>query len=285
MRTLQRTAPAKINLGLHVRGKRRDGYHDIETVFLRIGWSDVVRVEEANEFSMECTDPRLPTDSANTCVAAAGLLASRFGVRAGARIILDKRVPYGAGLGSGSSDAAATLLLLNELWGLDAPAVDLHEVAAAVGSDVPFFLRGPLAYAEGRGEQLTDLDCSSVLDRTSATILVPDVQIGSGYAYSLVAPHAEPRPDLREVVCKADLATWPSVLVNDFHGPILQRFPGPAAAKDILSAAGAEYVSLSGSGSAVFGLFTDESSAEAAARSGRASGMTAWVGAPTSQAD
>ena len=152
------SAPAKINLGLHVLRKRTDGYHDIETVLHRIAWADTLTLRPSDRLEMTCSDPALPTDTDNLCLQAAHRLADRLGTSQGASIHLEKRVPYGAGLGGGSSDAATTLKGLQQLWEVDVPQEMLHEVAASVGSDVPFFLmETPAAYATGRGDRLTPL--------------------------------------------------------------------------------------------------------------------------------
>ncbi|MDX1419144.1 MAG: 4-(cytidine 5'-diphospho)-2-C-methyl-D-erythritol kinase, partial [Rubricoccaceae bacterium] len=150
-------APAKINLGLHVLRRRADGFHDVETVLVPIGWADGLTARPAPGLRFTCSDPALPTDDGNLVVRAARALAGWAGVAPAAALHLAKRVPYGAGLGSGSSDAAHTLRLLARLWGLDVPADALHGLAAGLGSDVPFFLGDGPALATGRGEVLTPL--------------------------------------------------------------------------------------------------------------------------------
>ena len=277
---LERRAPAKINLGLHVVRKRPDGYHDIETVMHRIDWADRITAEPAADLAMTCSDPDLPADGDNLCMHAAQRLRAAFDVEAGARLHLDKQVPYGAGLGSGSSDAAATLRLLDALWELDAPADALHAIASAIGSDVPFFLNGPAALATGRGEQVVPLrgqHSAPYAMPFSVVVVVPDVHIATPDAYGMITPSADERPDLLLLVRSNDLARWQQELVNDFETPILNAYPTVEAAKQLLADQGAGYASLSGSGSAVYGAFEDAATAREAARAARALGHRVHV--------
>ncbi len=279
---LKRSASAKINLGLHVLRKRPDGFHDLETVFVRIGWADTVTAQAADALTLTCSDPALPTNESNLVMKAARLFAQKTGHRQGARLHLDKHVPYGAGLGGGSSDAAATLHLLNDLWNLGYPPGELHDLAARLGSDVPFFLRGDAAYATGRGEQLTPLADPATGDAYvfpfALVVVVPPVAVSTPEAYGLVQPNDLHRPDLRAVVLSNDLDRWNRELANDFEPPILARYPEVAHARALLRKAGAAYTSLSGSGSAVFGVFEDDATAHAAAEAARLTGLRVWHG-------
>lgn len=148
-------APAKINLYLQVLGKRPDGYHELITILQAVGWYDRLDFApaEAPGILLSCNNPSLPTDEGNLVVRAVCLLAERFGLRPSARLHLEKTIPVGAGLGGGSSDAAATLLGMARLWELDLEACTLEALAAELGSDVPFFLKGGRALATGRGEK------------------------------------------------------------------------------------------------------------------------------------
>ncbi len=258
---------AKINLGLHVLRRRQDGYHDLETVFLRIPWGDRLTVRPAARLTLTCSDPALPTDGRNLCMKAARVLAEAAGVTQGAALHLEKAVPYGAGLGGGSGDAAATLRLLVRLWDLSVSAERLHELAAALGSDVPFFLGPDAAYATGRGERLTPLrDPAGRPYRFpfGLVVAVPPVHVSTAEAYSRVCPHDAHRPDLRAVVASNELARWRSELVNDFEGPVCEAFPFIADVRERLLAVGAGYAALSGSGAAVFGVFETEEATRAA---------------------
>jgi 4-diphosphocytidyl-2-C-methyl-D-erythritol kinase len=154
---LKYRAPAKINLVLEVLGKRDDGYHKIRSLVQTISLCDVITFAPADEISLECSEPALQ-NSDNLVVKAAELLKKVSGCSSGVRIKLEKRIPWGAGLGGGSSDAAATLLALNRLWELKLKTSELVEIAARLGSDVPFFIHGGAALIEGRGEKVTPLE-------------------------------------------------------------------------------------------------------------------------------
>jgi len=265
-------APAKINLGLHVLRKRPDDYHEVETVLHRIDWADTITAQPADTLSMTCSDPTLPTDENNLCMQAARRLANTCDGTAGAELYLEKRVPYGTGLGGGSSDAAATLRLLTRLWDLDPPSKQLHDIARTIGSDVPFFLHdAPAAYATGRGDDLTPLYGNDHPYRLPYPVLVavPPVEIATPDAYAQVTPHDDGRPGLPDLVRSGDLARWQSALVNDFEPSITEQHAEVAAARNWLHEAGAAYVSLSGSGGAVFGVFETNEQAETAFEAGQ----------------
>lgn len=281
MSILQGIAPAKINLGLHVLRKRDDGYHDLETVFLRIGWHDRLTVRRAPVLRLTCSDPTLPTDAGNLCWRAAQHLQEAFSVEAGAALHLEKHLPYGAGLGGGSSDAATTLRLLVDLWEIPATEADLHTLAAALGSDVPFFLGPEAAYGTGRGEVLTplvDAAGQAYAFPFSLVVVVPSVHVSTAEAYAGIRPNAAARPDLQALVASNDPARWQAALVNDFEAPIFARYPALGSLKAMLEAAGAGYAAMSGSGSAVFGVFEERAAAIAAAEAARLQGYTTWVG-------
>lgn len=280
MTRLTRLAPAKLNLGLHILRRRPDGFHQLETVFLPIGWADALTAEPGPPLELTTSDPALPTDSGNLVIRAALALAAHLGIEPSGRLHLDKRVPYGAGLGSGSSDAAAALRLCAELWDVDVPEADLHQIASSLGSDVPFFLLEGAAHATGRGEILTPL-----LDADGApyqcpfwiVVAVPEVHVSTAEAYGLVQPTDTNRPDLVDLIRSNDLARWRDELVNDFEAPIAARHPEIARALATLRDQ-AGYAALSGSGSAVFGVFDAEAAARDAASA--LGGLRLWVQAP-----
>lgn len=277
---LSRPAPAKVNLGLHVLRRRDDGYHDIETVFLPVAWSDMITVEPEETLAFTCDDEALDGNH-NLCVRAAVELRDEYGVERGARVHLAKHLPYGSGLGSGSSDAATTMLLLSELWHLDAPHADLARIAVRLGSDVPFFLRREAAYATGRGEILTPLSegaGDAYVFPFHLVIALPTTRISTAEAYADVRPDEQRRADISAIVRTNDLQVWKEELVNDFEMSILEAFPEIASLKEAMYAAGAGYAAMSGSGSAVFGVFDDMAHAEAAASALRQSGLQVWQG-------
>ena len=275
-----RNASGKVNLGLHVLRRRADGYHDLETVFYRIRWSDAVHARPAAEYALACTDVTLPTDEANLVTKAAQVLAARCGVPCRASLRLEKRLPVGSGLGGGSSDAASTLRLLAELWRLDVGEHTLHELALAIGSDVPFFLGAPVAYATGRGEVLRPLE--GYRFPFALVVAVPPVQVSTAWAYGHISPNKAGRPELRATVESNDLERWRAELVNDFEAVVLEAQPILQQARHLMLDQGAGYASLSGTGAAVYGVFEDPELAWRARKAALQRGWRVWCELPES---
>lgn len=275
---LSRQARAKVNLGLHVLRRRTDGFHDIETVFLPVEWTDTLTVEPEETLSFTCDDATIEGND-NLVMRAARMLREHFDVRKGARIHLAKRIPYGAGLGGGSSDAAAALRILAELWNLEDAHETLFEIGSRLGSDVPFFLQDEAAFATGRGTDLEPLsdEKGEYVFPFDLVVAVPETRVSTPQAYALITPNENKRPDLRDLVRSNDPARWRRELDNDFEEAVLEAFPEIAALKESLYDAGAAYASMSGSGSAVFGVFEEKSLAMAAAEAMRATGHATWA--------
>ncbi len=267
--TIRERAYAKINLGLRIIRKRPDGYHDIETVLHRIDLYDEIEFLPSAAISVSGGPPHLPSEE-NLCTRAARLLQSALGVREGAAINLTKNIPVGAGLGGGSSDAAATLLGLLKLWKTSTAPARLQKLALELGSDVPYFLKDGSASASGRGEVLKYFPLA-----IPHWILVafPHVHVSTTWAYSNLSPMTTEvnRPPLAQSIREhvGNPATLLPLVANDFEPLVLKAHPEIAAMKQTLLASGAAFAQMSGSGSAVYGLFTDTSKArEAAARLG-----------------
>lgn len=260
------SAHAKINLGLHVLRRRPDGFHDLETVFLRIGWADQLRFTRASDVSMTCSDASLPTDEGNLCVKAVRAVESATSGPdgRGVHIHLDKHVPHGAGLGGGSSDAAVCLNAVRTLWQSDLSDADLNGLAASLGSDVSFFLGSPVALGTGRGEELTPMSFPPALADRWLAVVVPPFGISTAEAYSGVRPDDQDRADLPALMASPDLDRWQSGLVNDFEPHLFKAHPALAHLKAHLYDSGAGYAAMSGSGSAVFGVFDREEEARLA---------------------
>lgn len=258
-------AYAKINLGLRVIRKRGDGFHDIETIFHRVLPFDEITLEPDAVISLNTNDRSIPTGKDNLCVRAAELLQQRCPVPSGVRITLSKNIPVGAGLGGGSSDAAATLEGLNELWGLNLPANELHALGLNLGSDVPFFLQRQSAFARGRGEDLTPIH----IDLPYWTVLAhPDIHISTQWAYQHLnaakRQESQTSAEINSILRQAD--TLRTFLANDFEDLVFRVHPEVGALRQRLYDAGARLALMSGTGSAVFGLFSDEVAAGNAAR-------------------
>jgi len=281
--TTQAFSPAKVNLYLQITGKRADGYHELETVMLPLDLGDTLTFElQPAGIVLECNDPRLPVDDTNLIVRAAQKLAERFGVTAGAKITLEKRTPLAAGLGGGSSNAATSLVALNNLWNVGASRAELDELAASMGSDINFFLAGGAALCRGRGEQVEPLEC-----RLSAAILLvnPGFGISTKWAYEswkeaaqrlTVAPPAVSL--LTRALAKNDLDAVCQSLYNSLETPSVGKFPVLELLKSGMRTAGATGALMSGSGATVFGLFADTDVAEACAQQIREEfGPSAWT--------
>ena len=258
-------AYAKINLGLHVLARRPDGYHDLETVFHQINQCDEIEILPHATFEFSTESAEVPRDSSNLCFRAASLLQQKFGVSDGASIRLKKRIPVGAGLGGGSSDGAAVLKGLTRLWNLRVEPSALHELAAELGSDVPFFLYGGTSFATGRGEQLKAFKV-----RVPYWILVvtPPIHVSTAWAYSNLKPASSgARSDLQATVLKAMADSQSGgLLTNDFEPLVFSAYPEIRAIKDSMLHEGSHCTLLSGSGSSVFGLFADEKRARKVAK-------------------
>ena len=244
--------PCKINLGLNVVSKRPDGYHEIITCFYPVPWTDVLEIVPARDFSFAASGMPIPGAAAdNLCVRAYELLKKDFRIKPVA-IHLHKLVPIGAGLGGGSADGAHTLKILNDLFQLSIPLAKLQEYAAMLGSDCVFFTGDDPMLGTGRGEILTSIDVS--LKGKFLVIVKPEVHISTAEAFSGITPRS-PATDLRINLETRPVSEWKELIRNDFEENIFTRFPVIDALHKKLYALGAEYASMSGSGSAVFGIF------------------------------
>ncbi|HTI56123.1 MAG TPA: 4-(cytidine 5'-diphospho)-2-C-methyl-D-erythritol kinase [Verrucomicrobiae bacterium] len=246
---------AKVNLALEVLGKRGDGYHEIATVLQAVDLFDRLTMETADILSLHADDPELPTDDGNLVMRAARLLQKAAGIEKGARLRLQKRIPVAAGLGGGSSDAAAALLGLNRLWGLRWPRARLQELAVELGMDVPFFLGTGRAVARGRGERLQALPGGGGY----ALVLVnPRTPLSTREVYGRVPAgwHAEPTGTERviEALRRRNVAALAAALTNNLERVVEPVLPVIGRMKAALLAAGALGAIMSGSGPTVFGL-------------------------------
>jgi len=258
-------AYAKINLLLRILRKRDDGYHELETLFHAVDLFDEIEITVGGSSLRVTSDhPDLSEDETNLCLRAAMLLQKNVKSSSGASIAVRKRVPIGAGLGGGSSDAAAVLKGLNRMWGAGRSAEELQQLGLQLGSDVPYFLLGGTAYATGRGEILTPVDLSLPY---WIVLITPPVYISSAWAYSACTPRREPPlglPALLKGLRDSSREALQSTLVNDFTVPVTASYPRVAEIIQTLLGAGADHAQMSGSGSSVFGLFASHRNAQAA---------------------
>lgn len=249
---------AKINLGLRILRKRRDGFHDIESAFLPVGLSDILEIVKVagdhHGQSERLTLSGIPLEATvdNLCIRVLFLLKEKYEIPE-VNLHLHKRIPTGAGLGGGSSNAVFTLKALNEMFGLNLDVSTLMDYASKIGSDCPFFIINQPSLATGRGEKLEPL----TLDLSGYTIILvqPGIIVNTTLAYKMVSPTEKDQP-VKEVLRLAP-EEWNGRLVNHFEAPVFEKYPEIAGLKETLYATGAVYASMTGSGSAVFGLFRD----------------------------
>ncbi|MCC6542965.1 MAG: 4-(cytidine 5'-diphospho)-2-C-methyl-D-erythritol kinase [Nitrospirae bacterium] len=296
--------PAKINLLLHIKGKRSDGYHDIVTVMQAVDLFDELFIDEADQLEIICNSPEVPSDENNLIYKAAVKLREFTRTNKGARINLKKNIPVAAGLGGGSSDAAAAISGLNLLWGLGLSKETLHSLGCEIGSDVPFFLGGPTAAGFGRGDELIHL-----LNETDFWYLLvnPGILISTAWVYSHVDTTSE---NVRCDISPREIDNWIGPLVNpnleltkeevhikifvpdgfrldgnkiwlfpynDLEGVVIRRYPVIKKIKDEMVASGAINALMSGSGSSVFGIFRDRESVERARRNMQHYEWRTWI--------
>lgn len=245
---------AKINLGLKVLRKRADGYHDIETCMLPIPLFDVLEILPSKDLKFLQTGNKIEGQLEDNLVFRAWHLLHERHNAPSARIHLQKHIPTGAGLGGGSSDAAHLLRGMNALFGLQVSTERLQELGAELGSDCPFFIKDLAQLASGRGEVLSD--CALDLKGWHLKLVYPQIHVSTAQAYAGVQP-SETGIDLKTIL-ELPVKEWKPLLLNDFEKSVFSAFPEIARLKDELYAEGAVYASMSGSGSAVFGLFEDQ---------------------------
>jgi 4-diphosphocytidyl-2-C-methyl-D-erythritol kinase len=247
---------AKLNLGLYVTAKRPDGYHALETVFLPLPWTDALEVLPAPKgqagTSLTLTGRPIPGEVAtNLCLKAYELLKTDFSDLPFAQLHLHKIVPIGAGLGGGSADAAFALRAISEVFGLSLTTEQLESYARRLGADCAFFIQNKPCLALERGDVFEPIALD--LRGTPCVVVYPGLHISTAQAFAGIVPQA-PQVPLREALGQP-LSTWRTTVSNDFETSLAPAYPVLADIKQQLYAAGAAYASLSGSGSAVYGLF------------------------------
>lgn len=242
---------AKINLGLNVVNKRPDGYHNIETIFYPIPVKDALEVVAATEDSFSQTGIKVDGEASdNLVMRALRLLRESYDIPP-LEIHLLKAIPFGAGLGGGSADAAFMLKLVNDFCRLNISTTHLEEMAATIGADCPFFIKNKPVFATGTGNVFTPVELS--LSGYFLCLVKPDIFVSTPEAYSMVTPK-KPETSLLQVI-QSPVSKWRETMLNDFEASVFPRHPRIASIKESLYEAGAVYASMSGSGSSVFGIF------------------------------
>jgi 4-diphosphocytidyl-2-C-methyl-D-erythritol kinase len=280
MKSLIARCPAKVNLHLEVLYQREDGYHEIETIFQAIGLFDEVEFRRTKgPIHVTCAHPSVPEDRTNLCHRAAKLLKNRTGCDLGVDIRIDKRIPVTAGLGGGSSNAAATLLALRRLWELDLDDEKIHELATILGADVPFFLKGGTQLGRGIGEQLTPLPS---IEGGHFLVLSPEIEIAAAWAYGQLRmglTRESPKITLQHVkpvLSRFPERQWPGF--NRLGDVVFPAHPSVHRLYLELLETGPALAMLSGSGPSVYAVYDTEAAAVSARDSIDTTRVFSWIG-------
>ncbi len=267
---LEKRSCCKVNLLLNILGQNPDGYHELETVLQPVALYDKLTFQSAAAgVELSCDHPELPCDSSNLVHRAAASFLQKAAVTGGVRIHLEKRIPMAAGLGGGSGNAAATLVGLNELFGNPLDREQVAALAAALGSDVPFFLQSRPALATGRGEKIALLERVPALEGCCFLLVNPGFGISTAWAYQQLSRfpsllHGRPgrAAGLVAALERSDPRAAADLVFNSLEGPALRKYPILGLYQDFLRGSGAVTALMSGSGSTTFGLFEKQSAAQ-----------------------
>jgi 4-diphosphocytidyl-2-C-methyl-D-erythritol kinase len=256
---------AKVNIGLLLLDKRNDGYHDIITVFQQIDLYDDITIEKIpSSVKITSTGFTIPLDEKNLAVKAFQLFKKKSDVQGGIRIHINKKIPVESGLGGGSSNAAVTLMTVNQLWDNKISTDEIYEIAIEIGSDVPFFIKGGTRLGQGRGEILKPIHIPS---NYWVILLCPDIQINTGWAYNqskITLTNEEKMTKFIAIFNNFSYRSLREHVKNDLESCVFKRHPVLRELKEMMYKKDAFYAGMSGSGSSIYGLFTDKKKAEAA---------------------
>lgn len=245
---------AKINLGLYVTAKRPDGFHNIESCFYPVQWTDVLEIVQAPAFAFNNTGIPIPGNPAtNLCIKAYEWMKKDHNLPP-VHMHLHKIIPIGAGLGGGSADGAFTIKLLNSLFELGLQTQDLEAYARPLGSDCAFFIRNEPMFCYGKGDQFENIQVN--LAGYFAVLVNPQIHVGTAEAYAGIHPQ-QPEYAIQDTL-RLPIQEWKHRLSNDFEKTVCTKFPAITAIKETLYMQGALYASMSGSGSTVYGIFEQE---------------------------
>ena len=283
---LKKNSPGKVNLLLNILGKRPDGFHELETVLQPVNLCDRLTFERrGGAVELSCSDAALPVDLRNLVHRAATGFLQTAKISDGVRIHLEKKIPLAAGLGGGSGNAATTLLALNELFGRPLSAAKLGELAASLGSDVPFFLQDQPALATGRGEKIQPLDSFPALRGKAFLLIHPGFGIATPWAYQNLARFPEAlngRPGrAQKLIARLQTGDWRTAgaeFYNSLEAPALEKYPVLALFQEFLRAHGALAALMSGSGSTTFAIAENMAAAESLAEKFKSKfGQNCWT--------
>jgi len=268
--TLEKSSPCKVNLLLNILGRRGDGFHELETLFHPVGLCDELCFTRGGSgVELTCSNPNLPTDVTNLVHRASSAFLAAADIRDGVRIHLEKRIPMAAGLGGGSGNAATTLLGLNDLFDRPLSAAKIDSLAAALGSDVNFFLQSKPALATGRGERVKSLEAFPAFRGAAFLLIHPGFGISTAWAYQNLArfpaalngtPGRAAR--LASLLEGDDLAVASQEFYNSLEAPVLDKYPALGLFQEFLRENGAAVSLMSGSGSTTFAITRGVDAAE-----------------------
>ena len=263
MDRIELSSHAKINLRLDILCKRADGYHDIRTLLQRISLKDEVHVSIVKSgIEVTCDNPQVPLNEDNLAYRAAKAILNRYKVKDGVSIVIKKHIPIAAGLGGGSSNAASTLMGINQLFALGIAKQELMKIGSTIGADVPFFIFGKTAQATGIGDRLEAIDMTPKL---WLLLITPDIPISTSWAYrSLKMGLTNKCINITISNCINHISEIITILSNDLEKVVIPRYPIIQKIKDELINKGARGSLMSGSGSTVFGIFKSEDEAKEA---------------------
>lgn len=245
---------AKINLALSINYKRSDGYHDISSIMQEIDLYDTIEVSknDSDKIKIISKGIKVPEDDSNLCYIAAKIFFKEYNISHGINITIDKKIPIGAGLGGGSSNAATVIKALSKLFDISINKDILHKICSNIGADVAFFCNGGLQYAQGIGNKLTHL--SPLLSNYYFLLILPDIEISTAWAYHQYKKYLENQSNPSNFLPLSDNIDW-SLWRNDFEKVVLSTYPEIKAIKSGLQNTNSLFVSLSGSGSTMFGVY------------------------------
>jgi len=283
---LEKKSPCKVNLLLNILGRRADGFHELETVMQPVNFCDELAFKRGGSgIRLSCSDKILPIDARNLVFRAAENFLAAANISDGVKIHLEKKIPLAAGLGGGSGNAATTLLALNELFGQPLPLAKLDELAAALGSDIPFFLYGKPALGIGRGENVEVLENFPALTGKAFFLIHPGFGIATPWAYQNLTGFPEALNGrvgrAKDLILKLQTNNWPGIadaFYNSLEAPALDKFPVLALYQEFLREHGALAALMSGSGSTTFAVAENVSAAETLAEKFRGRfGSNCWT--------
>ncbi|MGD1007583.1 MAG: 4-(cytidine 5'-diphospho)-2-C-methyl-D-erythritol kinase [Ignavibacteriaceae bacterium] len=260
MKNIKIKTYAKINIGLNIINKRPDGYHNIETIFYPINIFDTITFELSDAFSIESNNSQLVKEDGNSIIKAVHILEKETGNKLNVKVFLEKNIPIDAGMGGGSSDGAAALMALNNLFDLKLNQNKLKELALQIGSDAPYFINPVPSIAQSRGEVLKEIKFNIPYP---VLIINPGIHISTKWAYENLIPDM-PHKNISEIpeLDKIDFRELKNILTNDFEKVVFPKFPEIENIKIQLYDLGAVFALMTGSGSTAYGIFPDSMTAE-----------------------